>query len=114
MPKTVLVVDDSEAMIRALEKSFRAFMAKYRFLYATTGAQALRLAAGTSIDLLITDVLIPEMSGPEIAARLLKTHPSMRVIYLSGGLVMHKSVPFLAKPVLVGDLVNAIAEALGE
>jgi CheY-like chemotaxis protein len=82
---TVLLVED-EPMVRRL--AARVLRSRgYVVIEAENGADALRLARmhdGSAIDLLLTDVVMPRMSGHELAARVKPTWPEMRVLYMSG------------------------------
>jgi two-component system, cell cycle sensor histidine kinase and response regulator CckA len=81
---TVLVVEDEEA-VRTL--ACRVLRAKgYRVLEAASADIALAILGGSRepIDLLLTDVVMPGMSGPALAQRLIAKHPSLRVLYMSG------------------------------
>ena len=61
-------------------------MAGYTVLEASRGDEALRRCrdAGTPIDLLLTDVVMPQMSGPELARRILALRPTTKIVYMSG------------------------------
>ena len=82
--ETVLVVDDEEAlqllMSRVLERS------GYSVLVAGDGKSALELAGGHQgpIDVMITDLMLPEMTGLDLAERLVESRPEMKVLYISG------------------------------
>jgi len=71
------------------------------------------------IDLLVTDVVMPEMRGPELAARLRQRQPGLKVLLVSGyaeeivEVGRDESVPFLAKPFSVESLLRAVDEAMG-
>jgi CheY-like chemotaxis protein len=117
---TVLLVED-EAGVRHLA---RAVLTRYgyRVLEAADGAEALRLAADHTepIHLLLTDVVMPGMSGPELAARFRSLRPETQVLYASGytdeAIVHHgvrdDSVPFLQKPFEPDDLVRRVRALL--
>jgi signal transduction histidine kinase len=81
--ETVMVVEDNEP-VRVLAR--RALRQRgYTVIEARNAEQALDwLARGARPDLLLTDVVMPGMSGPELAARLLEQHPHVRVLYMSG------------------------------
>ena len=119
---TVLLVED-EAGVRHLA---RAVLTRYgyRVIEAADGAEALRLAADHTepIHLLLTDVVMPGMSGPELAAKFRSLRPETQVLYASGytdeAIVHHgvrggdDSVPFLQKPFEPDDLVRRVRALL--
>jgi len=81
--ETVLVVEDQAAQRELVARALRA--EGYRVLEAATPAHALELAGASerSIQLLLTDVVMPVMSGPRLALRLLGARPHLRVLYMS-------------------------------
>jgi two-component system, cell cycle sensor histidine kinase and response regulator CckA len=82
--ETILLVDDEEAL-RTVVVDLLSQLG-YQMLSAASGEQALRVAdeyAG-KIDLLLTDVAMDGLPGPELAETLLKTRPGMKVIFISG------------------------------
>src|SRR5216683_4183431 len=81
--ETILYVED-ESVLRAVIGDCLAQLG-YKVLSAGDGGHALTLAADHkgSIDLLLTAVRMPEMSGPELASKLLPLRPAMKVIYVS-------------------------------
>ena len=82
--ETILLVEDEpEARAMLLQTLLRK---GYRVLQAASGDEALALADRyqETIHLLLTDVVMPRMKGPDLAARLLVTHPNTRVLYMSG------------------------------
>jgi two-component system, cell cycle sensor histidine kinase and response regulator CckA len=94
----------------------------YRVLAAAGGPEALQLAASHDglIHLLITDVVMPRMSGTELARRLIARRPELRVLYTSGyteDAVVHQGVleprtAFLQKPFAVEVLLRKVRELL--
>jgi signal transduction histidine kinase/CheY-like chemotaxis protein len=83
--RVVLVVED-EPMVRELARRVLA-EAHYRVIEAADGEQALALAAAFGerpIDLLLTDVIMPKLSGPELASLLAASRPALKVLYMSG------------------------------
>jgi signal transduction histidine kinase len=80
----VLLVEDEDALREAGAEALRA----YGFTVAAvrSGAEALRLAreAGQHFDLLVTDVIMPGMPGPDLAKALVQLQPAIRVVYMSG------------------------------
>ncbi|HEY1206314.1 MAG: response regulator [Bryobacteraceae bacterium] len=118
--ETILVVeDDSEVRKLAAEMLSRQ---GYAVLEAASGPEALRLwrrHAG-SIDLLLTDVVMPSMAGPELAAKLTAERPDLKVLYMSGypedtmakrGLTASEST-FLHKPFTSDALVHSVRMVL--
>jgi two-component system, cell cycle sensor histidine kinase and response regulator CckA len=82
--ETILLVED-EPRLRAASREFLEAKG-YRILEASTGAEALSIcqAHDGSIDLLITDIILPGISGIELATCVSKTLPEMRIVYMSG------------------------------
>jgi two-component system cell cycle sensor histidine kinase/response regulator CckA len=83
-PETILLVED-EALVRAVASS--TLRAKgYRVLEAVNGVEALAVAAAHHgpIELLVTDVVLPQMGGVELATNLARVRPETRVLYTSG------------------------------
>ena len=94
----------------------------YTVLEARHGKDALHRAEtfGPRIDLVLTDVVMPEMGGPELADVLTTAHPDLRVLFFSGytdddiirrGL-FDPSIAFLLKPFTANALVQAVRKAL--
>lgn len=82
--KTVLLVDDDESMRRVTRRILSR--GGFRVIEAEHGADALRVAAAHDgeIDLLVTDVLMPGIRGPELVEELTVRSPELRVLYMSG------------------------------
>lgn len=82
--QTVLLVDDDESMRRVTRRILSR--SGFRVIEAEHGADALRVAAAHDgeIDLLVTDVLMPGIRGPELVEQLTVKSPGIRVLYMSG------------------------------
>ncbi len=82
--ETVLVVEDDSQVRRVIAETL--FRHGYRVLVAQHGIEAIRVVSDFAgpIDLLLTDVVMPKMGGPELASYLRPSMPDMRVLYLSG------------------------------
>jgi signal transduction histidine kinase/CheY-like chemotaxis protein len=110
--ETLLLVDDEPLVRRTVSRALVA--GGYRVLEAQSGAEALALAARHSgqIDLLVTDVMMPGMSGGELAARLAVLKPGLRALFISGhpgealtnGSQLLQGVELLQKPFNTTDL----------
>ena len=116
---TVLVVEDA-AGLRELTRRILDRQG-YRVLLAANAADALRLfAQDPSIDVLLTDIVMPGASGPEVAKQLVEQRPSLIVIYMSGyteeAIVHHgvlkPGIAFLHKPFTADALGRKINEAI--
>jgi PAS domain S-box-containing protein len=117
---TVLVVEDEEA-VRTL--ACRVLRGKgYRVLEAASADLALAILGGSHepIDLLVTDVVMPGMSGPLLAQRLIGHHPALRVLYMSGyaeeAIERQGSLPaggdLLEKPFTADQLARRVRAAI--
>jgi PAS domain S-box-containing protein len=82
--ETILVVEDEEALRTLVADALRAN--GYRVLEARDGASGIDIAEhyGDRIDLVLTDVVLPDINGGRVAAKLLETNQSLEVIYMSG------------------------------
>lgn len=79
----ILVVDDDRELLKFLREHLKGSEFKARF--AATGAEALKIAAGTGgIELLLTDVLLPDINGIVLARTMLKRQPGLKVAFMSG------------------------------
>jgi len=120
--ETILLVEDDEHVRHLAQAVLRRY--GYDVLEAQGAADALLLSeqhAGP-VHLLLTDVVMPRMSGPQLAARLLKTRPEMKIIYMSGYMddaVMRQvgqdsAVVFVQKPITPETLGRQVRETLGD
>ncbi|HLE84167.1 MAG TPA: response regulator [Thermoanaerobaculia bacterium] len=118
--ETVLVVEDEEAVRALTTKTLEA--RGYRVLAAASAEQALEVAQRhpERIPLVVTDVVMPGLSGGELAARLVELRPEMRVIFVSGYTddtiahqgVLDPGVHFLQKPFALDALARKVREVL--
>jgi two-component system, cell cycle sensor histidine kinase and response regulator CckA len=107
---TVLVVDDDEGLRTLVRSMLR--LGGYEVLSASDAEEALVLAeahAGT-LDLLLTDIIMPGLQGPELAQRLQAVHPSLRVLLMTGA--TNAPPTALRKPFGVSALLAAVRSAL--
>jgi two-component system cell cycle sensor histidine kinase/response regulator CckA len=116
--ETVLVVEDEPSLMALVARLLKD--AGYRVMEAGTPDQAIELVATGEPDLLLTDVIMPGMSGGELAARLCADHPALRVLYMSGytdDIVMRHGVQqgqiaFVEKPFNRSTLLQSVRDAL--
>lgn len=82
--RTVLVVEDDDS-VRIPTTEFLK-MEGFKVLQARTGSEAIHVVEKNRslLDLLITDVVMPGMSGPEVAEKLIEMHPDLKILYMSG------------------------------
>jgi PAS domain S-box-containing protein len=117
---TILVVEDDAAILRLAHRILGA--AGYTVLTARNGGEALLLLERHvgPVDLMLTDVVMPEMGGPELAERLARSHPEMKVLFSSGYTddtvlrhgVLASTAHFIAKPYSPAGLTHRVREVL--
>jgi two-component system cell cycle sensor histidine kinase/response regulator CckA len=109
---TVLVVDDQDVVRDVIKLSLES--AGYRVLEAATPSEALALArdAGAEVDLLVTDVVLPEMDAFELANRITCELPAVRVLYTSGYTDAAAEGPFIQKPFTPAQLIEKVGTVL--
>jgi signal transduction histidine kinase len=117
--ETILLVEDEQALRELVRDLLRA--RGYPVLEAADGVEALEVARRHGrIDLLLTDVIMPRMGGPELAKRLVDVQPNIKVLYMSGytdrGVVHHgvldPEASFLQKPVAMEVVARRVREVL--
>ncbi len=116
--RTILVVEDEPALARVAARILTA--GGYRVLVASSGPQALALHTEHGSDLVLTDVIMPDMSGTRLAELLREREPDLPVLYMSGysnGLlgttnVLEPDVAFIEKPFTARDLLHKISNTL--
>ena len=116
---TVLLVEDEESVRRFAARALRR--QGYTVLEAGNGYEALEVKgshAGT-IDLVVSDIVMPEMDGPTLLKELRKTSPELKIIFMSGyaddalsSLDSGEEFAFLSKPFQLTDLVTAVKDLI--
>jgi len=120
--KRILVIDDDEK-IRTLFKRFLGGKG-YDVLCAENGKEGLQLLEAETLDLVITDIMMPEKDGLEVVLAMRLNHADIPIIAISGGMqaapldflpMAHKfgAKKVLYKPVELKELLAAVKEALG-
>jgi signal transduction histidine kinase len=118
---TVLLVEDDDQVRRGVETALAD--GGYRVLAARSGREGLELLGerGDDVELLLTDLVMPGMDGRSVATEALKSHPHVKVLYMSG-YAEHRALkqsaagppgPMLRKPFTAGEMMVAVREALG-
>lgn len=117
---TILLVEDEPSMLRMVTRMLE--QQGYRVLSSGSPAEAVRLAEGHPgrIDLLMTDVVMPDMNGRELAARLATLQPRIKRLFMSGYTAdviarqgfLEPDVQFLQKPFTLKELTGALRAAL--
>jgi CheY-like chemotaxis protein len=118
--ETVLVVEDEPALRELVCECLRAF--GYSVLEAARVEEAIEVAAASAnaVDLLVTDVVLPTLSGPELAQRLATAQPGLKVLFTSGytddAIVLHEVLAtasaFLQKPFTIDALARKVRAVL--
>jgi two-component system cell cycle sensor histidine kinase/response regulator CckA len=115
-PVSVLVVDDEEPVRRFVDRVLRD--GGYQTALAADGPDAIRVAAEHGrFDILVTDLMMPEMAGDELVRRLRQNDPAMKVLYLTGfadnlfksKATLWKDEAYLDKPCSVKGLLEAVS-----
>ncbi len=117
----ILLIDDEDQIRRMLRRALE--MEGHEVLEARNGTQALRLHEATPVELVITDILMPEMDGIEILLALRRDAPRLKVIAVSGGGRLGQMTPLeaarplgafasLRKPFELEELMELVKRAL--
>lgn len=115
-PLSVLIVDDEELVRKFVERVLRE--AGYQTATASDGPEALEVAAKLeTFDLLVTDMMMPQMTGDELARRICVAKPDVKVLYLTGfsdslfkeKVTLWAGEAFLDKPCGVKGLLQAVS-----
>ncbi len=118
--ETILLVEDEPAILRMTRMMLER--KGYSVLSAATPSEAVEKAANYSgsIDLLMTDVVMPEMNGRDLAARIAALYPGVRLLFMSGytaNVIAHQGVlddgvAFIQKPFSIADMTMKVRELL--
>lgn len=120
--ETILVVDDEAGIRNLISKILRR--EHYRVLEAGSATEAAAIAAahGDAIQLLVTDVMLPDRNGRQLAEKLVEVLPKLKVMYISGFTddesvragAFPKGARFLQKPFTLGALLETVRETLDQ
>jgi two-component system, cell cycle sensor histidine kinase and response regulator CckA len=116
----ILAVDDDRAILGMLDQCLR--IAGYEVLTADGGRRAIEIfeSSRRPIDLLVTDVIMPDITGPVVAERLRTRRPDLPVLFISGfhdaelvqRFVTSKGFTLLPKPFTVASLLRVVERSL--
>jgi DNA-binding NtrC family response regulator len=119
-PKTILVVDDDISVLTVIKCMLES--SDYNVLLANNADVALRMAQrhDLSIDLMLTDVMMPDVSGPDLAKQMQVIRPQMKVLFMSGYAdsevvrvkVLDHALGFLPKPFTSDSLLETVKRAI--
>lgn len=118
--KTILLVEDEQSVLKLTQTILQK--AGYKVLTASTPYEALQIAADRSfsIDILLTDVVMPEMDGEELSRKIQIHQPHIRKIYMSGypaeilakNNINSQDITFISKPFMPHQLIELIESIL--
>src|SRR6516165_563686 len=112
--RTVLIVDDDPQILRLVQRILGG--REVKVLAAPRPLEALRICEGEKVDLMISDVAMPEMDGNRLADRVLKLRPDAWVLLISGvkeaATTKSGRVKFLKKPFFPSDVIRVLGEVL--
>jgi len=119
--RTVLVVEDDNSVRSLVRRVLET--SGFTVISASSGVEALALCDRQQhkIDLLLTDVIMPQMSGRDLAGHIRERYPDMQVLFMSGYTsnaianngVLEPGMNFIGKPFTAADLSEKIQEILG-
>lgn len=118
----MLIVEDESALLSVAKVMLEEL--GYQVLAASTPGEAIDLAEEhkSEIQLLIIDVVMPEMNGRDLAARLQSLHPGMKALFMSGDTanvmvhrcVLNESANFIQKPFTIRDMAAKVRDAVSK
>ena len=118
--ETILIVDDNHEVRKVTGRILR--MQGYKVLEASNPNIAFSTCSQHEgpIHLVITDVVMPEMNGPQLAKHLISQHSEMKVLYMSGYVknfishqgILGKEMNYIQKPFMISELAKKVREVL--
>ena len=119
MPERILIVEDEDTLCESLQRVFKR--EGYEADIADSAETAYRLLETKSYDLIITDIILPGISGIELIAKYKKKNPDQKVIIMTAYASLQTAVEalrvgacdFIAKPVMHDELKRMVKKALG-
>ncbi len=115
--KNILFVDDNENIISGIQRQMRPYREQWQLFFALSGQQALQLMAEQPIDLIVSDMMMPEMRGDELLKKVSEQYPGTVRMILSGfadedtlGKGLEVAHQYLSKPCTAETLRKAISQ----
>lgn len=117
---SILLVEDNDLVRTMIEQVLEGY--GYNVVSVEEPSQALTVMGSKHIDVLLTDVVMPEMNGPELHEQIRKIHPHIKVLYMSGYTddvivlqgVLKQGVNFIQKPFAINDLLIKLDKSIEE
>jgi DNA-binding NtrC family response regulator len=118
MPERILIVEDEDTLCESLQRVFRR--EGYEADIADSAETAFRLLENTTYDLILTDVILPGISGIELIARYKEQNPDQKVIIMTAYASLQTAVEalrvgacdFIVKPIMHDELKRMVKKAL--
>ena len=85
MKKGILIVDDEQSLLTSMQRDLRELESEFDIYTATNGNEASNIMEKSEIDLLITDIFMPEKEGIELIREIKTSYPITKIITMSGG-----------------------------
>ncbi len=120
---TILIIDDDDAMRSVINRTLSR--SGYSTLEASNGKEGMQRIAQSSVDLVITDIIMPEMEGIDLIGKLIKMNPRPKIVAISGGGRVSENYylelaqkfgadKILPKPFEIAELVATVEALLAE
>ncbi len=114
------MVEDERAIRNLLKTGLEGL--GYRVLLAPAGPEAFRIVAREHVDVLVTDVRLPGLSGPQVAGRIRRAQPGVKIVFISGhtddlltgDTLVDEGIPFLQKPFTAAELAHEDSHAVAD
>ncbi|BCS96361.1 hypothetical protein DSLASN_19930 [Desulfoluna limicola] len=118
--KNVLIVDDEKSLLLSLSAGFESFKDKFTLYTASNGIEALAVLKSTPIELVVTDLKMPEMDGFELIAHMSTHYPQIKLMVMTAyntpkieeRLSGHQAIPIFEKPVDFDELAQAVLQGI--
>ena len=118
--RRVLFVDDDANVLSGLQRLLRPMRQEWQMRFATGGADALAILAEEPVDVIVTDMRMPEMDGPALLDEVSRSHPGVARIVLSGQADRESTLravgpahQYLSKPCSADELIGTLRQAFG-